>query len=209
MALTTVSNAGLGGSIDLTAKVTGTLPIANGGTNSTSTTFVNAASNVTGTLPVGNGGSGRTAATGNVLQVVSSYDSTPYFTTTSSSMQTTDITVTITPSATSSKILLIISYVAGTADGDASQPVMFLRQNVGGAGDAGVISIDDITGYNQNSHNSDYIGASYLHSPSTTSEIVYYVQLASRDNSTTAIVGDYYGAGNKGGSTITALEIAG
>ena len=35
MALTTVSNAGLGGSIDLTAKVTGTLPIANGGTAAT------------------------------------------------------------------------------------------------------------------------------------------------------------------------------
>ena len=60
MALTTVSNAGLGGSIDLTAKVTGTLPIANGGTNSTSTTFVNAASNVTGTLPIANGGTAAT-----------------------------------------------------------------------------------------------------------------------------------------------------
>jgi hypothetical protein len=38
MALTTVSNAGLGGSIDLTAKVTGTLPVANGGTATTSYT---------------------------------------------------------------------------------------------------------------------------------------------------------------------------
>jgi hypothetical protein len=60
MALTTVKNAGLAGSIDLTAKVTGTLPIANGGTNSTSTTFVNAASNVTGTLPIANGGTAAT-----------------------------------------------------------------------------------------------------------------------------------------------------
>ena len=61
MALTTVKNAGLAGSIDLTAKVTGTLPIANGGTNSTATTFVNAASNVTGTLPVANGGTAITS----------------------------------------------------------------------------------------------------------------------------------------------------
>jgi hypothetical protein len=36
------------------------LPIASGGTGSTSTTFVNAATNVTGTLPVVNGGTGRT-----------------------------------------------------------------------------------------------------------------------------------------------------
>jgi len=49
MALTTVKNAGLAGSIDLTAKVTGTLPVANGGTALTSgfnnaetaTTFTN------------------------------------------------------------------------------------------------------------------------------------------------------------------------
>jgi len=37
------------------------LPIASGGTGSTSTTFVNAATNVTGTLPVGNGGTGITS----------------------------------------------------------------------------------------------------------------------------------------------------
>ena len=62
MALTTVSNAGLGGSIDLTAKVTGTLPIANGGTNSTSTTYANLTSNVTGDLPVANLNSGTSAS---------------------------------------------------------------------------------------------------------------------------------------------------
>ena len=37
------------------------LPVASGGTGSTSTTFVNLASNVTGTLPVGNGGTGITS----------------------------------------------------------------------------------------------------------------------------------------------------
>lgn len=38
------------------------LPIASGGTGSTSTTYVNLTSNVTGTLPVANGGTGVTAA---------------------------------------------------------------------------------------------------------------------------------------------------
>ena len=47
--------------LPLTSGVTGTLPIANGGTGSTSTTFVNLASNVTGTLPIANGGTGLTA----------------------------------------------------------------------------------------------------------------------------------------------------
>jgi hypothetical protein len=44
--------------IALGSQVTGTLPIANGGTGTTSTTFVNLATNVTGTLPTTNGGTG-------------------------------------------------------------------------------------------------------------------------------------------------------
>ena len=57
----TITNAQLAGGIDLTSKVTGTLPIANGGTNSTATTFVNATTNVTGALPIVNGGTGGTS----------------------------------------------------------------------------------------------------------------------------------------------------
>ena len=40
-----------------------TLPIAGGGTGSTSTTYCNLTSNVTGTMPVANGGTGATTAT--------------------------------------------------------------------------------------------------------------------------------------------------
>jgi hypothetical protein len=52
------------GKIGLATHVDGTLPIANGGTGSTSTTFVNLTTNVTGTLPIANGGSGATTAQG-------------------------------------------------------------------------------------------------------------------------------------------------
>lgn len=47
--------------LPLSTGVTGTLPIANGGTGTTSTTFANLATNVTGTLPVANGGTGITS----------------------------------------------------------------------------------------------------------------------------------------------------
>ena len=47
------------------------LPIASGGTGSTSTTFVNLATNVTGTLPVANGGTGVTTSTGSGANVLS------------------------------------------------------------------------------------------------------------------------------------------
>ena len=168
-----------------------------------SLTALNASELGSGTVPAAR------LPTGSVIQVVSAFDSTPYFTTTSSSLQTTDITATITPSATSSKIFIIMSFNVATADGDASNPITFLRKNVGGGGDEGVMQIDDISGWQQDGQANDYLGPTYLDSPSTTSAIVYYVQLASRDNATTVTVGNYHTAGNKGGSCITLMEIAG
>jgi len=51
--------------LPLSTGVTGTLPIANGGTGTTSTTFTNLTTNVTGTLPVANGGTGAATLTAN------------------------------------------------------------------------------------------------------------------------------------------------
>jgi hypothetical protein len=51
--------------IPLATAATGTLPIANGGTGTTSTQFANLTTNVTGTLPVSNGGTGSTSLTAN------------------------------------------------------------------------------------------------------------------------------------------------
>jgi hypothetical protein len=48
--------------VNLASEVTGTLPIANGGTGTTSTTFTNLTTNVTGTLPIANGGTNATTA---------------------------------------------------------------------------------------------------------------------------------------------------
>ena len=65
--VTTSGSLTLGGTlsgVSLTTQVSGTLPIANGGTGSTSTTYCNLTTNVTGTLPVGNGGTGATTITG-------------------------------------------------------------------------------------------------------------------------------------------------
>ena len=69
--VTSTGNLTLGGTlsnVNLTSQVTGTLPIANGGTGTSSTTFVNAASNVTGTLPIANGGTGNTSGAATLLQ---------------------------------------------------------------------------------------------------------------------------------------------
>jgi len=62
--ITTTGTLTLGGTlanVSLTSQITGTLPIANGGTNSTSTTYCSLTANVSGTLPVANGGTGITS----------------------------------------------------------------------------------------------------------------------------------------------------
>jgi hypothetical protein len=51
------------GKIGLATHVSGTLPIANGGTGSTSTQFVALGTNVSGTLPIANGGTGVDSTT--------------------------------------------------------------------------------------------------------------------------------------------------
>ncbi len=55
--------------LPLTTGVTGTLPIANGGTGSTSTTYCALGTNVSGTLPVANGGTGQTTYTNGQLLI--------------------------------------------------------------------------------------------------------------------------------------------
>ena len=55
--------------LPLTTGVTGTLPIANGGTGSTSTTYCALGTNVSGTLPVVNGGTGQTSYTNGQLLI--------------------------------------------------------------------------------------------------------------------------------------------
>jgi len=69
--VTSTGNLTLGGAlsgVSLTTQVSGTLPIANGGTGTTSTTFANLTTNVTGILPAANGGTGNVNGTVAKLQ---------------------------------------------------------------------------------------------------------------------------------------------
>lgn len=73
------------------------LPIASGGTGSTSTTYCNLQANVTGTLPVANGGTGVTSATGTgsvVLSASPTLTGTPAGPTASAGTNTTQLATT-------------------------------------------------------------------------------------------------------------------
>ena len=74
---------------------------------------INLATNITGTLATGNGGTGATSfAPGKVGQVISTTSDTPVST---SSGATTMMSLAITPSATSSSVLVFATLMLGTA----------------------------------------------------------------------------------------------
>ena len=151
MALTTVSNAGLAGSIDLTAKVTGTLPTGNGGTGATS------------------------FSPGKILQVVSTLFAVDTSTSSASLVATGHIATLPSLASTSSKILILQSvsncYVNDTNHG--LELAYYASIDSGayaqiGGKLMGILRNDVITGGGTNN---------YLYSPSTTDSVsiqVYY-----------------------------------
>ena len=138
--------------------------------------------------------------TGTVLQVINATTSTET-TETSGSWVDTTLTATITPTSTSSKILVTVHQTGlGKQSGNTSVDLRLLRDSTvlkqfeRAAFDAG-------TGYVRPAGS----GITYLDSPSTTSAVTYKTQLQNDDASGTVIV-QMNGAAN---SSITLMEIAG
>ena len=141
------------------------------------------------------------ASSGRVLQVVNATYSTNT-STTSSSYSDTGLTATITPSSTTSKILVIVDQNGVYADGTANNGlyIRLLRSATNlaiiGARAAGdknsgvVMSIGSVS-------------SNYLDSPATTSPVTYKTQFNSDSNAATTYVQAYSAV-----STITLMEIA-
>ena len=152
----------------------------------------------TGTIALQNQLSGMTSAsmpTGSVLQVVFAVHDT-YSTSTSNSYVSTGITATITPTSTSSKILVVTKV---TANGSPSTDVVtrIYKNSTAITGDAS-------TKYNSsNGEPSDMVNT-FLDSPNTTSATTYTLYAQSSVNGQQIKMN----SGNTDG-TITLMEIKG
>jgi hypothetical protein len=186
------STAGVGGIIT-TADNSGNLNIQSGG--STKIAVTSAGVTVTGLAKA-------SLPTGSVLQVVSA----TYATETGSSSSTfidTGLTATITPTSSTSKILVLVSQNGcGKQTNDTALRLKLLR----GATD--ILYFSDIAG-RTNTTAANYIGsisASYLDSPATTSATTYKTQFSSLSGNGIVIV---QGAQSTAvSSSITLMEIA-
>ena len=162
---------------------------------------VNLASNVTGTLPTANGGTGATSFTkGKILQIQNT-TATTQKTTTSSSSFVEAYTVDITPSSTSSKILIMFS-TFGYQDTTAIGSIYTIYRDSTNLGDSskGLFMF-------RNGNNNLEMGVcgQVYDSPSTTSAITYGLRQKTESGSTAISYISRSGAP----TFLTAVEIEG
>ena len=152
---------------------------------------------------------------GSVLQVVSTTKTDTFSHNATAIVDITGMTATITPVATSSKILIMISLSLGSSGGCANQTIQLFRDSTQIAlGDASSTWIRGMFEPQQR-HTSEYEGWTesnqFLDSPSTTSATTYKLTLDSRSASKTFYLNMNGGAGGtddtRAISTITLMEI--
>jgi len=173
--------------------------------------------NVTGAFAV-TGDMGIAAAdlpTGSVLQVLQTTKTDAFSTTSTSYVDLTGLSISITPSSTSSKILVFYNIDAGTA-GDVAHGYLTLIR-----GSTEIFKADTASNrrsatsvINTGTQTSQMHSTSYLDSPSTTSATTYKVQILSSNGSAIYVNRsgrDLDSLTNDGRtvSSITVMEIAG
>jgi len=207
MTLTTINLAALGQTVNLGTEVTGTLPTGNGGTGSTATTFVNAATNVTGTLATTNGGTGATSfAPGKLLQTQSALF-TSQSAHNSETFTASNYTDQITPSATSSKILVQFNFRSHVYQASGTQAVsrlaVFRQINGGGYTQFFPANAGTCWGISVSSGEREFYGSpqiSFLDTTHNTTNAIDYKLYARRSTSASGSV-------NVGGSSHQAQVI--
>jgi len=164
---------------------------------------VNNIANVAGTVNKG------------VLQVVSAAKTDTFTTTSTSNVDMTGMTVTLTPRSTSSKVLIFGNVMGANTGNGHLWFAQLVRAISGGATtdiaintQSGVTSQATIAGLSYEDYELNSAGFAFLDSPSTTSAINYHIEVACGAN--TAVFNRRADNSDQGGiSSITAMEIQG
>jgi hypothetical protein len=170
---------------------------------------------LTNPLPVASGGTGVTSNAGRVLQVVSATKTDTSSTSSSTFSDVSGLSVAITPSSASSKIL-VTGHVSVSWDSAVSKVAVRITRN------GTAIALGDANGSRIRTTGNFYIPVqsystigipvNYLDSPSSTSAVTYKCQTSSMDNAGVIYVnrGDTWSDAASTGtsiSTITVMEI--
>jgi hypothetical protein len=179
--MSTIINADTSNGLKLTSDTSGIIQLQSGGTTKAT---VNS--------------SGLTSP-GHILQVINGVK-TGSFTTTSTSFVDTGLTASITPSATSSKIAVLVGCNAGHNAAAASMALKLMRD----ATDLNLWLCESGT-YISPTVFANEIGyhLNYLDSPATTSAVTYKIQIKAPNANTV-----YFSSGTYTTSSIMLMEVA-
>jgi hypothetical protein len=152
--------------------------------------------------------------TGSVLQVVSTTKTDTFSTTSASFVDITGLSVSITPTSATSKILVMYSVMTGPSTTSFSMLRLVRNSNAIAFGDlAGSRTRVTTSAWATGSNNvNDIQSMTFLDSPATTSSITYQIQFFT-ENGTTQVINRNVRDDNasyepRGVSTITVMEIA-
>ena len=146
----------------------------------------------------------RVLAAGHVVQVVNSYYDTSVTLSSTGSAVETGVYASITPTSTSSKVLILVSQQI-QANGTTYGHVVLRRGTL--ASNTSLVMMNAVAGYTNSADNSvDIISTNYLDSPSSTSSTRYFVTMEMISGST--LYANTSSAGGLSKSTITLMEIA-
>jgi hypothetical protein len=161
------------------------------------------------TLPAVTGNILTNKSAGTVLQVLSTSKLDAFTTTSTSAIDVTGLSVSITPTSSSSKILILAQVFGGGAAGTALY-VNLVRNSTN-------LSISTVSSASLNSTVGAFVGSStvyttspimFLDSPATTSSTTYKIQIFGSDGSQIAINRRSADAVVGGTSSITVMEVA-
>ena len=146
------------------------------------------------------------ASTGKILQVVSTSKTDSFTTTSTSLVDVTDVSVSITPTSATSKVLILCSGVGGNTGSSNATFFQFVRDSTDiGSGTGGVVNATGMI-YNNNANAGTGFSLGYLDSPATTSATTYKLQ--ARVNGGIGVIGRIaVNDNNRVITTITAFEV--
>ena len=190
--LTFASNLATGDVIDFIMLLGNVLDLGTPSDNTVSTAKIVDGAITSGKLASGVGGK--------VLQVVSTTKTDVFVTTSTSFTDVTGLSVSITPSSTSNKILVLSSIVWGH---DAVNSGGYLQLNRGSS----ALSTYDLNFSGSYTGNRSMASFNYLDSPSSTSAQTYKIQVKA-DSGNLGINRSNTSSTDRGDSTITAIEVS-
>ena len=164
-------------------------------------TRLGGANAISGIIPVANGGTGASSFTkGKVLQTVSANKTDAFSTTSTSFVDVTGLSVSITPASSSNKIYIVATVYMSSED--PPNHLTLLRDS------SRIQSFQDYADYATSGAFGSSMSCSYLDSPSTTSATTYKLQILSNSGNNAKVNQRWdSGSADIGDSTITVMEI--